>query len=96
MFHWRVLLEGRNFWLRVDSDTRRLGFYTTRFVEAEDERSAELVAIQLIRDDPKLPEVLHQRSDPPMIYAEEITAVAAPDRDHPNTGYTFYLEEGDA
>jgi len=96
MPRWRVLLEGRNFWLRVDGQLQRLGFYTTRFVDAFDEKAAELMAVQLIRDDPKLGEALNERSDPPMICVEQVTRVAVPDSEYANAGYTFYLEGIDA
>ena len=93
MPHWKVFLNGKNFWLLVDGAPRRLGFYTTRFVEAADERAAELAAVQLLRDDPKLKEVLNERSDPPIIVAEEIAEIFAPDQGLSNLGYAFYNEE---
>ena len=93
MPHWRVLMNGRNFWLRVEDRPQRLGFYTTRFVVAEDKPSAELAACNLLRDDPRLQAVLNDRSDPPVIQAEEVVEVSAPDGDPPNAGYAFYGEE---
>ncbi len=96
MSHWRVKLNGKNFWLRLDADPKRLGFYTTRYVEANNAQEAELAAVQLIRDDPELQGVLNERSDPPMIYAEEIIEVTVLDSKYVNAGYTFYIEDTEA
>src|SRR3989344_575971 len=92
---WQVRLNGKNFWLRMNGSPGRFGFYTTRYVEATDAREAELVAVQLIRDDPELRGVINERADPPMIHAEEIIPVPVPDAKVPNAGYTFYPEETD-
>src|SRR3989338_3851653 len=85
---WQVRLNGKNFWLRMNGSPGRFGFYTTRYVEATDAREAELVAVQLIRDDPELRGVINERADPPMIHAEEIIPVPVPDAKVPNAGYT--------
>lgn len=93
MPHWKVFLNGKNFWLLVDGKAQRLGFYTTRIVEAVDERAAELTAVQLLRDDPTLQDLLNDRSDPPMIYVEEITEVCAPDAESSKQGRAWYVEQ---
>lgn len=41
MKKYRVFVRGENFLMNVDSVNQMLGFYTTRFVEAEDEQAAE-------------------------------------------------------
>jgi hypothetical protein len=51
---FQVMLQGRNFLLDLEGQARRYGFYTTRFVEAEDEAEAERAAVALVRDDPEL------------------------------------------
>lgn len=49
------------------------GFYTTRFVEPATPEKAEDFAVQLVREDADLRKaVVNEKSDPPMIYAEEI------------------------
>ncbi len=93
MAEWRVLLNGRNFLLQTDGEPKRLGFYTTRFVEAQDPEAAELAAVQMVRKDSAFQLVLNDRSDPPMIYAEEIAECVRSDSEYPNTGYSFYDEE---
>lgn len=93
---WRVKLNGQNFWLRMNGTPKRLGFFTTRYVEASNAQEAELLAVQLIRDDPELRPVINEHSDPPKVFAEEIVQVAVPSHNRPNTGYTFYPEETEA
>lgn len=51
----------------------------------------------MLRDDPKLKNILNDKSDPPMIYCEDIQTV---DAFEPSTvvqqGYAFYPEESDS
>lgn len=96
MAEWRVLLNGQNFLLESDGEPKRLGFYTTRFVEAQASEVAELAAVQMVREDSIFQRVLNDPSDPPMIYAEEITEAVRRDPEYPNTGYSFYDEEKDS
>lgn len=73
MKKFSVLLRGENFFINVDDARQRLGFYTTRYVEATDESEAEARAVDLLRQDARLREaVQNDPSDPPMLFAEEI------------------------
>ena len=56
MPHYRVFLNGQNFWLEFDQRRRRVGFFTTRFVEAADQRTAETAAVGALRAERKLGE----------------------------------------
>jgi hypothetical protein len=98
MRKFRVFVRGEHFLINLDGERRRVGFYTTRFVEAADENAAELAAIDLLRNDPQLVKgVLNERSDPPMMYAEEITELidfeGCP---VPGAGFAFFTEEENA
>ncbi|WP_454064568.1 hypothetical protein [Candidatus Nitrospira salsa] len=64
-----------------------------RFVEAQDPKAAEMAAVQIVREDSTLQQVLNDPSDSPMIYAEEIIEATRQNSESPNTGYTFYNEE---
>ena len=75
MPHYRVKLEGKNFRLPLEGKVMKLGFLTTRLVESRDEAQAELDAVQLIRKNEALAGVLNERSDPPMIYCEDIEEI---------------------
>lgn len=95
MNKYRVFLNGRNFWMKVDRQPKRMGFYTTRFVEADLPEEAESLAVQLIRKDTKLQKVVHnKKSDPPMIYLEGIALLKSfKGIKLPGTGYVFYEEK---
>jgi len=94
MPHYRVKLAGENFRLTFEGKAMKLGFLTTRLVEAQDKTQAELSAVQLIREDPKLAGVLNERADPPMIYCEGIEEIEPFDPTSAvQLGFTFYPEE---
>lgn len=77
----------------MEGQPKLVGFYTTRFVEAETPEKAEDLAVQLIRGDAKLHEaVVNDKSDPPMIYAEEVVLLETFEGNMtPGAGYTFFL-----
>ena len=79
------------------SVSQKMGFYTTRFVEAENEVAAEYAVMDILRSDPKLVKgVLNDQSDPPMMYAEEIEELKSMNGyPVPGTGFTFYPEENE-
>ena len=94
MNKYRVLVHGQNFHTR-DLDegvTRRLGFYTSVFVEAADPPAASDRAIDLVREDESLPRAtppaVEQR---PIFVVEEIAEVQTFEGCHlPRTGFAFY------
>ena len=97
MKKYKVFLTGRNFWMEANGQPKQMGFYTTRFVNADTPENAENLAVQLIREDSKLREaVINERSDPPTIYAEDIELLQTFEGIKvPGTGYTFYEEESE-
>ncbi len=97
MKKYRVFIRGENFLIDLDGVEQKVGFYTTRFVEARGEEEAENAAIDLLRSDPKLVRgVRNQRDDTPMMYAEEIEEVESfGDFLVPGRGFTFFPEEGE-
>lgn len=90
-----VRLEGRNFLIQ-NLDTarpRKLGFFTTRLVEAPDSESAEVCAIDLARMElASLQVVLNDSADPPTIKVDEMWEVEQFDGEPPGKGFTFYPE----
>ncbi len=95
MKRFRVFLRGENFLLSVEGTAKRLGFYTTRFLEAPDERAAEQQAVESLRQNEELRSgVLNDPSDPPMLFAEEIEEIPSfegmEDRD---LGLAFFDDE---
>jgi hypothetical protein len=97
---YRVLINGRNFLLRVTDGKDRIekyGFYATRDVEAESFEGAELIAVDLIRNEEQIKEVtLNTASDPPMLFLEEIRELKPGEESINGSGYTYYREDEDS
>lgn len=94
---YKVFLKGQNLWLNLDGQPERLGFYTTRFVEAATGENAATTAVQMIRDDPDISsQILNKPSDAPVVFAEEVEEIEPSlDVGYTNTGYTFYPDDED-
>ena len=92
MKKYKALIRGENFLINFDGKKQRLGFYTTVFVEAENEDDAEQRSIGLLRTDSKLREsTLNRKADPPTMYVEEIEEVESFDGlTPPRTGFSFF------
>jgi len=92
MKKYRLFVCGENFVFKVDDEEQRLGFYTSVFIEAENAEEAELKAVDLLRNDPKLKDgVLNPKSDPPMMFVEEIEEVESfVGESLPRTGFAFF------
>lgn len=54
MKKFKVFVRGENFLINLDGVEQKMGFYTTRFVEAENEVAAEYAVMDILRSDPKL------------------------------------------
>ena len=93
MAYFRVLLNGENFWLNMEGRPRRMGFLTTRFVEAKTPDDAELAAVDLLRSEGKL-KPLNDPSDSPRVFATEIEQVEQSDIPPVVGGFTFFPDEG--
>jgi hypothetical protein len=90
---FRVLVNGQNCWLNIEGKPQKKGFYTTRFVEAQDAEKARAIAEEMIRRDSKLSNgLLNERDDPPVICAELVEEVGMLE---PAYGYAFYPEDED-
>lgn len=69
---YRVLIHGQNFFIEYEGQTRPFGFYTTRFVTAEDHDLAEAAAVQMLRDLESLREMVkNPENDRPELVIEE-------------------------
>jgi hypothetical protein len=89
---FRCLAHGVNFPLDIDGEPALLGFYTTRFVRADNAEQAELQALELLRADPELDVPPDRRSKETIVYFEEIEEIDSIPEDIPEsgTGYAFY------
>lgn len=95
MKKYQVMLKGCNFRINLEGIVQKLGFYTTRWVEANNPEEAELQAVTLVKNDGDLrAAVKNKAEDPPTIYIAEIIEVADfDDVQVPGAGYSFYAEE---
>jgi hypothetical protein len=96
MKRFKVKLHGKNFLLNFDGELKKVGFYATKFVKAENPQEAEKIAIILIHQDPNLRDtVLNKNTDRPTINMEEIKEVSFLKFfiEKSTTGFTFYPED---
>ncbi|WP_017446132.1 hypothetical protein [Gayadomonas joobiniege] len=95
MSYFQVMLEGENFFIEFDGKEELLGFTTTRWVKASNEEQAELKAVELIKNDTHLQNLLRNPENElpsPMIYLSEMCKVNwfTYVRRKPGAGYSFY------
>ena len=96
MKKYKVLIEGRNLLLNVDGQEQKIGFFTTRWIEANNANDAEKFAIENIRNDPKIKNnILNFKTDPPFMHASEVEEVNFLSGKETNTGFVFFPEESD-
>lgn len=85
---YRVLLGVENVVTFFEGQFRRVGFYTTRYVEAPTLEDAPAVAFKELSGEAKYRQmVLNEMVDPPVFKVEEIHEVSAKGS---NPGYTLY------
>jgi len=76
----------------MEGRPKRMGFFTTRFVEAKNPDEAELAAVDLLRSEGKL-KPLNDPSDSPRVFASEIEEIEESDIP-PVGGFAFFPDEG--
>ena len=94
---FRVLINGANFIFGQKNKEKDLreGFYTTRWVEANNSKEAEIMVNDLIWDELKS-KVFNDPSDPPIMHVKEIEELEDfGDHPVPGGGFTFYFEDED-
>lgn len=89
---YSVFINGQNFLIESGGKLEKVGFYTTRFVEAENEKDAEDKAISMMCSDLELKKsAQNEKDNPPMMYTDKIGQVEKiPDH---QPGLVFYNEE---
>ncbi len=94
MKKYQVKLEGKNFLLEQEGKIVKHSFFTTRYVEANNPKEAELSAVALIKNDTALTEsVRNNHSLEPMIYLEGLSEIESfEDINVPGAGYSFYTD----
>lgn len=87
---FRCLIRGDNFPGEIIHQQYLIGFYTTRFIQADTSARAEQLVAQLLRDDAIFQVPIEDRSHRAKIFFEEIIEVANDVDAKPNQGYTFF------
>ncbi|MDT4331833.1 hypothetical protein ACQE3E_12130 [Methylomonas sp. MED-D] len=95
MNKYEVIINGQNFLMEVDGKIERMGFYVTRYVEADNHEEAELKAVYLVRNIERLKGAhLNTEDDPPMLYLEEMYEIENFDGlETLEPGIAFYNDE---
>ncbi|XHS79391.1 hypothetical protein ACFJGW_05305 [Burkholderiaceae bacterium UC74_6] len=88
---YRCLMLGENFPGFLLGEAEPIGFYTTRFVEAEDVEEAQRLALDLLRQDASLNVPAERRTKNARIHFEQIEEVPADTERTPNRGFTFFV-----
>ena len=96
MATYLVRLRGENFLIDGDKGPRKKRFRATRLVEAGEQKRAEALAVDMIREDiHSRNTVLNDLSDPPIIDLESVHEISATPYDVQNRAYAFYWEDED-
>ncbi len=90
MKKYRLFIEGKNFYIKNEGIVKKTGFFTNRYIEAIDNSSAEIMALDLIKKELK-GLILNDRSDPPLMFIkknEELISFG--DNLVPGTGFSWF------
>ena len=71
---YQVQIEASNFLVEMEGRTAKHGFITFKYIEADDPTSAENMAVQMIRDDQQLRDLVQNGSDDPPVM--DVTQIA--------------------
>jgi hypothetical protein len=92
---YRVFVHGQNLLTQVDGVRQRIGFYTNVFIEAVTSADAEARAIELIRQDAHLRDIILNPDDDPLnLTVDEVQEIESFNGVQlPRTGFTLYPEK---
>ena len=87
---YRCLILGENFPGALLGEPEPVGFYTTRYVEAGTAEAAELLALEMLRNDKALKVAPGAHTKEARIHFEQIEEVPPETERVPNAGFTFF------
>ena len=92
---FQCLIRAENLPMTLEGKSQLMGFYTTRWVEAETTEAAELLALEMVREEFPFSEEDRRRAPDAKMYFEEIVE-AAPDTPRvPNRGASWFPMDED-
>jgi hypothetical protein len=90
---YKVLLHGQNVLVELEGHPKKLGFFTTRVVEANDREEAERYAFNLIVKDDKLRDLMRNSADDPPIFSiDDLEEIIIDFDGAKDTGFSFYVD----
>jgi hypothetical protein len=90
---FRCFIHGENFPGALIGGADPVGFYTTRFVEADDPEAAELAGLAMLRADPHLaPPPDFTPTGEAKVFFERIEEIPPEDVPAVQAGFTWYAE----
>jgi len=93
MQKYKILAEGKNFLVNVNGMPEKMGFFTTRFLEASDQEEAQRMTLEVIRNQLQ-GVVLNAQSDPPTLIIDTVQKLDEFGDHHvPGSGFSWFLEE---
>lgn len=88
---FRCSIRGENFPGFLLGGSSPVGFYATRFVDADSAEDAEMLALDVLRGEEVFRFPPEQRTEDAKVFFEEIVEVAADTSRAPNGGFTFFV-----
>ncbi|WP_425410950.1 hypothetical protein [Hyphococcus sp.] len=91
---FQCLIRGENFILKDDIELKNFGFYTTRYVEAEDAVAAEKKVLEILKADEFLSDMPEDQKNPnARVYFEKIEELPYRREGAADSGFTWFLME---
>ena len=89
-----ILIHGENYLCKEGDGVIPKGFYVTRCVEAVDAESAQEVALDMVRDDQALANIVNDETNTPWLSIDKVSEVDEwTALKPPGSGFAFYIEE---
>jgi len=89
---FRCFIRGDNFPGELAGQTKPVGFFTTRLIEAASPADAESLAVEMLREDEDLKVAAKYRTPDAKIYFEKIEEMPPDTESVPNKGFTFFTQ----
>jgi len=84
-------VRGENFPGAMIGESKPIGFYTTRYVEATSAAAAEAAVLERLRKEPAFNVPASARSKDAKIYFDEISEISDDAPQVAGTGFTFFI-----
>ena len=90
---YKIFFHGKNLYANIDGKMEKVGFYTTRVVEAETSVAAEIKAQQALEEEAKVKDLISNCRDQPPIFCVEEMEELENEVEFERTGFAFYVDD---